>query len=192
MRKTSVTSLDLVVIVTTAFVAVHSLMQSFSIRADEPVKSIQTHKELQQRLFTLKTPGMPLKEVLSELCRQTGNVVVDRRSTADELLLKLDLKQVSFWQVLEEIAQSVPCRVSLYQSDGQIALTDGQGRKLPATISGLFQFRVKRLDLSRDEETLVRSCHIQLEVGWEPRFQPFYLEVGPTMVVYAADRKSVV
>lgn len=144
-------------------------------------------KELQPRTFTLQTEGMPLGDILRQLQKQTGNSVVDRRQAKAEPKLKLDLQQVFFWQALEAIARAVNCGVSLYQPDGQVALVEGPYRAVELSCSGLFRVALKRVDLMREEDTGAHACVLHLEVAWEPRFGPFYLEIGPTTVVFAAD-----
>src|SRR5438128_1221247 len=56
-------------------------------------------KELAPRTITLQETNIALNKALQELARQTGNQVEDRRREKDEIkLLKLDLKNATFWQ----------------------------------------------------------------------------------------------
>jgi len=65
---------------------------------------------------------------------------------------------------------------------------DGPYRPLPVSYSGVFRTTVKRMAVSRDLETGSHSCTVQLEVAWEPRFQPFYLDPKIITVHYGPDR----
>src|SRR5205085_1589755 len=43
----------------------------------------------------------------------------------------------------------------------------------------------------RDDEAGTHICTVTLDVAWEPRFEPLYLEVGPMQVTFAADNQRV-
>jgi hypothetical protein len=145
-------------------------------------------KQLTPRLFSLQGNDVPLGKALSELERQTGNKVEDRRQSREEAKLKLELKNVTFWQALDAIAKQIDARVSLYEKDGQVALLDGPRVAMPVSYSGLFRTSVKRIDLIRILETDNHICNLYLEVAWEPRFQPLMMETRPDSLEVQDDK----
>lgn len=148
-------------------------------------------KELTPRRASFKGT-YTVAQALQALQDKTGNLVVDRRMTkaADKLLLNLE--DATFWPALEAIARAAECGISLYQHDGKVALVDGQVRPLATSLHGLFRIRARRVALVRDDEAQTHTCTLTLEIAWEPRFEPLYLEVGPLRVAFADELGKVV
>jgi hypothetical protein len=147
-------------------------------------------KFLAARPFTLKSEGIAISDALKELGKQTGLVVHDRRKFPAKAKIKLDLKDATAWQALDVIARAAEASVSLYQPDAEMALVDGPPP--PPTISyrGLFRTSIKRISVERDLEAKSRSCLVQLETVWEPRFQPFLLDAGPCEITFSPDKQG--
>ena len=131
---------------------------------------------------------LPLAEVLKKLTEQTGITVADRRQAKDDRRLTRAFNNVPFWEAVDQIAADTGSGLSLYQDDGAVALVDGPYVKLPVSYGGLFRTVVKRITVVRDLEINAHVCHVKLEVAWEPRFQPFFLESKDITVTYAADK----
>ena len=72
-------------------------------KAAKGKKTIVDPKELTAKTFTLQTKEMDLGKVLAELAKQTGNRVEDRRRMKEDAKIKVDLKNVTFWQALDEL-----------------------------------------------------------------------------------------
>ncbi len=122
---------------------------------------------------------MPLSEAVKALEKQTGNTIADRRKNLrDNPKLKLDLKDATFWQALDDITAASNCSYSLYEDDGVLALVDGPPRKHNAAYAGICRLAVKRVSLVRFDETGLRYCNVVTELAWEPRFQPIYVDIG--------------
>jgi hypothetical protein len=145
-------------------------------------------KELTPRLFTLQANDISLAKTLAEIEAQTGNKVQDRRQSKDESKLRLDLRRVTFWQALDAVAKQIDARVSLYERDGMVALVDGPHVAMPVSYSGLFRTSVKRIDLIRILESDNHVCNLYLEVAWEPRFQPLFMETKPDSLEVQDDK----
>lgn len=122
---------------------------------------------------------IPFSEALAAIEKQTGNRIVDQRSQKSDKKLQLDVKQASFWQALDAIAVAANVRYSPYRTEDAIALVDGPFRAVPAADAGPFRVSVKRVTLTNDLESGTRSCQASVEVAWEPRLQPFYLDGAP-------------
>jgi hypothetical protein len=146
-------------------------------------------KELLPRTITLQGSNISLSKALKELAGQTGNQVEDRRREKGEAKqLKLDLKNATFWQALDAIAKAADARVSLYERDGKIALVDGPHQEMPISYSGLFRVSVKEIHLHYYLDSDVHTCDLKLEVAWEPRFQPLFMETRPDSLVVQDDK----
>lgn len=135
-------------------------------------------KELQPRLVDFASDKMPLDEALKVLSTQTGNTIVDRRSAAHRTnpRLRLQLKGATFWQALDAIVTQAGCGYSAYQEDARLALVDTPLRKAPVAHEGIFRFAIKRVTVTHDAAS--HFCNVVLEVAWEPRFMPFFLDEG--------------
>ena len=161
-------------------------------KASKGTKEPGLPKELVAKTFTMQGKDLALAKVLTELGKQTGNQILDRRTTKEETKLKLDLKNVSFWEALDAIAKEADARVSLYERDGKLALGDGPHIAMPISYHGLFRVSVKRIDLSHIVETDTHNCVITLEVAWEPRFQPLLMETQPDSLEIKDDKGRAV
>jgi hypothetical protein len=152
----------------------------------------QLPKELLPRTFTLNSDKITLSEALKELSKQTGNTVANRTKTEPTFALKC--ADLPFWKALDTIATAAHARVSLYEVDGTVALVPGPPRKATFRVSdhGLFRTTVKEVVNRLDLESGSHTCAIQLEVAWEPRLQPFLLEIAPTTVAFSQDGKNSV
>lgn len=152
-------------------------------------KDADIPKELLPKTVTLQETNLPLSKALRELANQTGNQVEDRRREKEDVkLVKLDLKNATFWQALDAIAKSADARVSLYERDGKVALMDGPHQLLPVSYSGLFRVTIKGLHLHHVLDSDAHYCEINLEVAWEPRFQPLLMETRPESLIVQDDK----
>jgi hypothetical protein len=141
-----------------------------------------------QRTFTLKAENLPVSSVLKTLGEQTGIAVLDRRREKADRRVTMDFDRVPFWQGVDRLVAATHSGLSLYQPEGSIALVDGPYRQPPVSYSGVFRTALKQISLSRDLEENSHFCHFQIEVAWEPAFQPFYLDPRIITVVYGPDR----
>jgi hypothetical protein len=151
----------------------------------------RTKKELLPRLCTLKAEALPIDEALTKLFELTGNRVVDRRQQKTPAAVKIDEQGAGFWQALDALARAAGCAISTYQADGKIALVDGPVRPRDTIYQGIFRIVAKRVNVSRDDDAGTHVCTITLEIAWEPRYEPLYLEVGPVEAIFAADAKGL-
>jgi hypothetical protein len=156
-----------------------------------------TLKELLPRTFTFKSKGITLAAALKELTRQTGIAVFDRRGQKTDVPFPLTCDRLPFWEALDMIARAAHARVSLYQADGNLALVARPAQAadvlpLPVTSHGPFRIAVKGVTNRLDLETGSHTCAVKLEVAWEPRLQPFLVEVGPAVILFGKDKDGKV
>jgi hypothetical protein len=161
-----------------------SLFLSLSFSADSD------DKQPTLLLATLQDQHAPLKTILAQLDKQTSNVVTDQMGDPDPVL-DLDLKQVTFWQALDAIAEKAGGRVDLHARDGGMALAKRQaGWHQPlVSYSGLFRTTLNSISAKLDLETGARNYMGSLEVAWEPRLLPLLLETRPRLRI-ATDNAS--
>ena len=141
------------------------------------------------KLVTIQD-SLALDKALAELGRQTGNTVEDRREKKDNSRLGLDINKLPFWQALELIARDADARIDFYQKDGVLALVDGPYRE-PTAVSynGIFRVTAKRASAVRDLDGDAHYYEVSLEVAWEPKFRPFFIETRPDSLVIQDDKK---
>ncbi len=159
--------------------------------APAPAAPRTPSEDLQPRLVTLKSRSTSLDEALREVAKQTGMEVADRRQVKAAGKLSVDLERVPFWQAVDAIARAADAAVSLYQADAPVSLVDGPYRALPVGYSGVFRSVVKQIAVMRDLATGAHTCTVRLEVAWEPRLQPFFLDRGPGSVSYTSGGREV-
>ncbi len=137
-----------------------------------------TLEELLPRTFEAKQKSIPLASALQELKKGTGLELVDRRQSSKGGDVNLDLGKATYWQAVQALCNQTDSRLSLYQPDGKVALVDGPISKQQVQLHGPFMVAVKRIDTRLDFETGTRTGRLGLEIAWEPRFQPYLIEVG--------------
>jgi hypothetical protein len=145
------------------------------------------------KVVTYCASDQPLSKVLAELARQTGVTVEDRRGEADTPV-SVDLKGVTFWRAVDEIAEAAGARLDLYAKDGKLALVKRPPdyRPPPSSYDGLFRLALKRVVTARDLESDGGTCTVTLEVAWPPDLRPLLLETQPQKVrLLGPDRKPV-
>lgn len=148
------------------------------------LREAQDLKGMVPRIITLKNDDISLGDALKELARQTGIEVMDgRRNPEGDPKLKLDFDKATFWEAVDDIAKKADLRVYLYGKDGKVALMDGPHLDMPVSYNGVFRIAVKRLMAVRDLEAESHVWILHLEIAWEPRFQPLFLEMQPDSVV---------
>jgi hypothetical protein len=125
--------------------------------------------------ITLTGDSISLKDALAKLKKASGIEVLDRRREKTNPRLTLNLKKVTFWEALDAIASQARVVVSLYQSDGPIALVDGKYRPPTVSYDGAFRTVVKRIVVTRDLDTDTHFCVVYLEVAWERHLEPFFV-----------------
>jgi hypothetical protein len=152
--------------------------------ATEP-RIAQAKKRLEPRLLSLPLGKYTVAQFLSQLQTQTGNVVLDRRQTRNDAPVALELNKVAFWEALDRFSAVAGCGYTAYGSDGAVILTDAAGRSPQVSYHGITRTELKRIAVARDFESGTSTCTVQLDVAWEPRFQPFYFGAGPASATFA-------
>lgn len=139
--------------------------------------------ELKARPFAAPQGSQPLSVHLAALEKQTGSALADRRSKANDPKIELSAKERNYWEAVRDLAEAVGCGVSLFDPDGP-GLVDGRfNKQQPVSIDGIVLVAVKRWTVQRDEEAGSHVAQVTLDIAWEPRFEPFYLEVRPANAV---------
>lgn len=146
------------------------------------LKAAEAQKNIQPRLCTIQNQAIALSKALEELTKQTDIKVEDgRQNAADDPKLKLALNKATFWEALDAIAREADLQVNLFQKEGAPALMDGPHRDVPTSYSGIFRIRATRISADRILEAGDQGhfLTVTLELAWEPRFRPLFLESKP-------------
>jgi hypothetical protein len=149
----------------------------------------QIKRDLAPRLVTLDDE-LPLSKALAEVAKQTGNPVEDRREADEDTKIKVKLDKVTFWEAMDTIAREADARVSVYERDGKVALRRRpEGYQNPPTsYNGLFRTVVRRVEARRDLDSDASRYQASLEIAWEPRFRPFFIEMRPQAFRFKDDK----
>lgn len=149
-------------------------------------------KALAPRPVAFSKPMLSLQEALAELTKGTGNTVGDQRRDKTRPEIALPAAPTTFWPALDALGKASGIGFSTNLADGGVALVDAPYRPVPTAYGGIFRVALRRLAVVRDEETATRQCQLALDVAWEPRFQPFYLDLKELKITFAADAKKQV
>jgi hypothetical protein len=142
---------------------------------------------------------------LRQLQQQSGNTITDMREAyggeATNPTLDLRIKEKSFFEALDMVAQKTGFALLFYTGDGSIGLMPpGGGYATPAGETetpapkpllqyvGPFRVELKRLAASRDLATGASRANAQFEVAWEPRLRPMLLSLKADQLEIVDDR----
>lgn len=140
--------------------------------------------ELRPSRVTLRPGKRSVAELLKEIEAQTGNRVVDRRSSR-EGDVDVGFHDQSFWSAIEQLSKAARVRVAVGDA---VALVDG--RPGPAVAASVCRVGVRSIAVQRDFETDRRTCAVELDVAWEPSLDPLYLTVDNVRGRYGPPRES--
>jgi hypothetical protein len=140
----------------------------------------QLKRDLSPKMVTLDGE-YTVSKALAELKKQTDIEVEDKREGEDSKL-KLNLKNVTFWQAMDAIARDADGLVNYYNSKGEISLMPRPERysNPPVSYDGIFRTTIRRITAMRNFGNEATVYTATLEIAWEPRFRPFRLDLNPT------------
>ncbi len=156
----------------------------FAFAVHLPAVWSQPNSDLAPKAVKFEARELDLNAALHEIQTQTGNTITDRRTTPSMPKLTMPAEAASFWPTLDALCEQAGVAYSVYQPDGGLALVNGPFRKLRTSYSSLFRFALKRISVTRDDETKTRFANLTVEAAWEPRLKPLFLNVeGGTVAV---------
>jgi hypothetical protein len=147
-------------------------------------------KELEPRTVTFSKSALPLQQALAELAAQTGNTVADLRRQKANPTIALPAQPTAFWPALDAIAKASGIGYSPYLAEAGVGLSDAPYRAVTTAHTGIFRIAVRGIDVRREEETQAHHCQLALDVAWEPRFRPFYVDLRQVRLTFAADAQK--
>jgi hypothetical protein len=143
------------------------------------LREAQAQRDLAPRTVNL-SGTMALSKAIEAIEKQTGMSLQDLRvNNGGDPSLKLELKSATYWQALDSIAREADLNLALFQRGGTPGLADGPYREQLVSYAGMFRVAVKRVTSVFDLELDARQTIVQLEIAWEPRFQPLFLQNQP-------------
>lgn len=139
--------------------------------------------------ITLAENEIPLRKAIEEVAKATGNPLVDRRQMGeDDVKIRLNLKDATFWQAVDAIAKEADLAVSVNEDDGKVALRDGPYLEIPTSYHGLFRCQVTRVIAVQELANARHACGAQILIAWEPKFHPLVLQTEPESLVVENDK----
>lgn len=159
---------------------------------------------------TISGDGVRLTEALQAIQRQSGNVVTDLREQMGQDVtnpaLDLELKDVPFFEALDQMAEKAGLSLNFYTNDGSIGLMEKQAAMpgpageaaAPAaanplvTYSGPFRIQLLEVVAKRDFATGQAAANTRLEIAWEPRLRPMLLSIESEGLTITDDRGQAV
>lgn len=128
-------------------------------------------------------------ELLAALQKETGNLVVDARPVPSMTKRDWNLDNATFWEAVGKLCEAEKCRVSPYQTPGAMTLVDGPSRQV-VSLDGIFRISISRVSIQKDSEDDSHTCTVNLLVMWEPKYQPYFMEVGKFDARYIGSAKK--
>ena len=140
--------------------------------------------------ITLKVDKQPLSDVLAQLEKLSGNKIVSRNPQRDdgmggavEPTVTLDVKDMAFWEVLDQVLDQTQQTVDVFQTtdDGKplkaVAVTaplvPQTPRRANTSYSGAFRFQPLSITSRRGlADRAQNGLQVELEAQWEPRLNP--------------------
>ncbi len=156
---------------------------------------------------------MSVTEALSQIRQQTNNDVDFNEEIPDQFTqqqLTLDLKQVEFWQAINQVMSLTSLEIDPYAGEpGQLRLAPSRAARaaaanpglpadnpdqkmaaefvLPRDVSGIFDLTVTKINASRNLLNPEQNyCQVTVQVRWEPRLQPISIDL-PIATIKALD-----
>ena len=163
-----------------------SILLITGLRAQEDAATAKTLAELQPKLANVPVGKHEVGALLRDLEKQTGNRVVDRRAAAATRSVEIGFDKQPFLSALDKLATALDANVSPYTEDG-LALVDRAAKKGPIAYAGICRFEIRSVDVNWDAATERRTCVAQVEVVWEPRFEPLYATMDQIVGEFAPD-----
>ncbi len=152
----------------------------------------QIQRDLAPKLVTIDAE-LTLSQALTELEKQTGIKVEDRRES-DDPKMKLKLNKVTFWQALDVIARESDAVVNYYQGSKGLGLEKRPEGYVnpPVAYDGIFRATVRRITAQRRLDLENSNYLADVEIAWEPRFRPFRLDLVPDEFTIQDDKSRKV
>ncbi len=130
-------------------------------------------------------------DLLKELSRQSGNAIVDRRTSeaiaANDTKLAVDFQNKPFWQALDEVLDKADLDVDSYASGAGLAVVQRSPGRSPragqASYAGPLRIEPARFEAINDlHRTANRSLKLFVDVQWEPRLRPILISQSLSQV----------
>jgi hypothetical protein len=140
---------------------------------------------------SLDASAKTVAEAAASISKQ-ANVPIDLSRAVQDKPVKLSLKDVLFWEALDQLAKTSNHRLSISAQGSKIALFGGPDEKYgqePIDVRGPFRFSGRKTLAKIDLATGRSSTEVEIDVAWEPRFKAFYAEV-PTQSLSAWDNND--
>ena len=168
-----------------------SILLVARLRAQDDAAIAKTLAELQPKPANVPVGKHEVATLLRDLEKQTGNRVVDRRAAGATRSVEIGFDKLPFLSALDKLAAALNANVSPYTDDG-LALVDRAAKKGMIAYAGICRLEIRGVSLNWDAATDRRTCVAQVEVVWEPRFEPLYATMDQIVGEFSPDETGKV
>jgi hypothetical protein len=150
-----------------------TLVMGCPVRGQKPVDE----SPIQPRVFTFSAKDLALKNVVSELSKQTG-LEIDIGSFDPNQPVSATFERTEFWKAVDALAEKVGGRVSVGH-DGKIRLVKAAGPRVANAVDGPFIVMPRAVEARLDLQTGKTSYDLTIDVAWEPRLPVYRIDAQP-------------
>jgi hypothetical protein len=170
-------------------------------RLRKRIETEQASQVLQASQLSLDVEAIDLEELFEQIYSQTGNRLTDHREpfgqNATPRLVTIALTEQPFWPALDRILDAEKLTLYPFSGESSLAVIEREQGAAPrakgACYAGPFRIEpvnvVARRNLRAPEQ---QGCRIELEIAWEPRWQPIALSQPIEALQIVADDGSPV
>lgn len=172
-------------------------VQTRLTRVASEVRSRIAKQAVEATRLTLDVNEAPLKEVLAEIEKQTGNRLTDYREQfgqeAMDKKVTLKIDDELFWSGLDKVLDAVQMQPYAFSGEENLALVERDQGALRrsgrgAAYSGPFRIEATNITAQRGLRSPDQSSlRIDMEISWEPRLKPIALTQASGDVKAVAD-----
>ena len=144
----------------------------------------ETEYFLKPSVISVPEGEIPLHKLIELIIQQTNNHIVISDEINQTQLMHLSQTTLSFWKVIEEIANQTGCDLCLIQKKPGLALEPQTTKKewlLSTTSDELIRIVVRRTDPIGSNGA--KSTRVILNLAWEPRLRPIAIDMPLSSVL---------
>ena len=150
-------------------------------RIRQQLEQAQADEAVRASVVTLNAKNKPVRDILADISKQTGNKVVDYREQFGEdpvdQTVSVEFSKTPFWQALDHVLDQASLTTYAYGEERGIYLVNRPARQLARSVGasyvGPFRVEAVRIEASRElRQKHAGSLKLLIAISWEPRLAP--------------------